>query len=269
MRGEGRAALFSQSSFVVGCQDLIGDSLVASSLVPLALSCSLSLNHCTRTQLLHTPGDTQHPASPASTHTHSSVSLSLSPIATPLYLARPAMPPAPSHASQALASTTNTLATHSADPSLESVAAQAVAPSHQPVAADQALLTPSLEAILAAFNKDGNGDGELLKLIVQAKAKEDEVRSHRLALLLLGMRQENPADPRLVSLLLWVIATSAWPHWTSCGRSKSASRRRTPSSTSTNSKPKSWRSNRLRRSRARRRTRRSLPRRQTTTPVPH
>ncbi|KAJ8296284.1 hypothetical protein OF846_000680 [Rhodotorula toruloides] len=84
------------------------------------------------------------------------------------------MPPAPSHASQALASTTNTLATHSADPSLESVAAQAVAPSHQPVAADQALLTPSLEAILAAFNKDGNGDGELLKLIVQAKAKEDE-----------------------------------------------------------------------------------------------
>ncbi|BGO89154.1 hypothetical protein JCM10020v2_000774 [Rhodotorula toruloides] len=84
------------------------------------------------------------------------------------------MPPAPSHASQPLASTTDTLATHTADPSLETVAAQAVAPSHQPVAADQALLTPSLEAILAAFNKDGNGDGELLKLIVQAKAKEDE-----------------------------------------------------------------------------------------------
>ncbi|BGO97349.1 Proteophosphoglycan ppg4 [Rhodotorula toruloides ATCC 204091] len=85
------------------------------------------------------------------------------------------MPPSPSHASQPTPSTTdNTPTTHSADPSLKAVAAQAVAPSHQPVAADQALLTPNLEAILAAFNKDGNGDGELLKLIVQAKAKEDE-----------------------------------------------------------------------------------------------
>ncbi|BGP29641.1 hypothetical protein JCM10296v2_001380 [Rhodotorula toruloides] len=80
------------------------------------------------------------------------------------------MPPSPSHARQPTTSTTdNTATTHSADPSLK-----AVAPSHQPVSADQALLTPSLEAILAAFNRDGDGDGELLKLIVQAKAKEDE-----------------------------------------------------------------------------------------------
>ncbi|BGP22422.1 proteophosphoglycan ppg4 [Rhodotorula toruloides] len=84
------------------------------------------------------------------------------------------MPHSPSHASLPTHSGTATTAHSHEDSQRHAVAAQAVASSQQPLAADQALLTPSLESILAAFNKDGKGDGELLKLIVQAKAKEDE-----------------------------------------------------------------------------------------------
>ena len=53
------------------------------------------------------------------------------------------------------------------------LAAQAVAP--QSAAVDHILLTPRLEAILESYSKDGQGDAELLKLLLQAKAREDEV----------------------------------------------------------------------------------------------
>ena len=60
------------------------------------------------------------------------------------------------------------------------LAAQAVAP--QSAAVDHILLTPRLEAILESYSKDGQGDAELLKLLLQAKAKEDEVSLSILAL---------------------------------------------------------------------------------------
>lgn len=56
----------------------------------------------------------------------------------------------------------------------ERLAASAVAPKAA-TAADHSLLTPRLEAILASYSSDGHGDAELLKLLLQAKAKEDEV----------------------------------------------------------------------------------------------
>lgn len=53
------------------------------------------------------------------------------------------------------------------------VAAEAVAPKSSAV--DHILLTPRLDAILESYSKEGQGDAELLKLILQAKAREDEV----------------------------------------------------------------------------------------------
>ncbi|GAA5867457.1 hypothetical protein JCM3774_002909 [Rhodotorula dairenensis] len=52
------------------------------------------------------------------------------------------------------------------------VAAEAVAPKSSAV--DHILLTPRLDAILESYSKEGQGDAELLKLILQAKAREDE-----------------------------------------------------------------------------------------------
>jgi hypothetical protein len=51
-----------------------------------------------------------------------------------------------------------------------------IAQSIQPRAAqDGVLFSPSLAAILNAYNQDGHGDKELLKALLHAKAKEDEV----------------------------------------------------------------------------------------------
>lgn len=58
-------------------------------------------------------------------------------------------------------------------PSPVEIAKQAVAPS--PASSSTAAYTPSLASILNAFQKDGNNDTELLKIILKAKEKEDEV----------------------------------------------------------------------------------------------
>lgn len=54
---------------------------------------------------------------------------------------------------------------------VESVASLAVSPKET----SGGLFTPTLAAILDAFRKEGQQDTELLKCILNAKAKEDEV----------------------------------------------------------------------------------------------
>ena len=56
---------------------------------------------------------------------------------------------------------------------VESVASVAVSPKASP----DGLFTPNLAAILDAFKKEGEQDTEMLKCILNAKAKEDEVSS--------------------------------------------------------------------------------------------
>jgi hypothetical protein len=62
--------------------------------------------------------------------------------------------------------------------SKQQVAVKAVAGQPvSPASASQELLSPSMAAILKAFEERGGDDKEMLKLLLQAKAKEDEVRS--------------------------------------------------------------------------------------------
>lgn len=80
------------------------------------------------------------------------------------------------------------------------LAAQAVAP--QSAAVDHILLTPRLEAILESYSKEGQGDAELLKLLLQAKAREDEVSLSILAIssTLPHGREPGKSAPRVFSL---------------------------------------------------------------------
>lgn len=67
-------------------------------------------------------------------------------------------------------------AQHAVSQQQQQLAQRAVAPQAAAEAgADHALLTPRLDAILEAYAKDGRGDGEMLKALLHAKAKEDEV----------------------------------------------------------------------------------------------
>ncbi|GAA5990539.1 hypothetical protein JCM10908_003121 [Rhodotorula pacifica] len=56
----------------------------------------------------------------------------------------------------------------------EELAAQAVAAKGVPADHHHLLLSPPLLSILESYSKDGQGDAELLKLVLHAKAKEDE-----------------------------------------------------------------------------------------------
>jgi len=66
-------------------------------------------------------------------------------------------------------------------PSTTEIAQQAVAAPQptSPPSASADCFTPSLNSILTAFQKDGNNDAELLKIILRAKEKEDEVSRER------------------------------------------------------------------------------------------
>ncbi|BGP53583.1 hypothetical protein JCM8202v2_001142 [Rhodotorula sphaerocarpa] len=69
-------------------------------------------------------------------------------------------------------------AQHAVSQQQQQLAQRAVAPQAAAEAgADHALLTPRLDAILEAYAKDGRGDGEMLKALLHAKAKEDELRA--------------------------------------------------------------------------------------------
>ncbi len=61
---------------------------------------------------------------------------------------------------------------------VESAASHSISPK----ATTSGLFTPSLAAILDAFKKEGEQDTELLKCILNAKAKEDEVSHNRRAI---------------------------------------------------------------------------------------
>ena len=58
----------------------------------------------------------------------------------------------------------------------EELAQRAITPAAASPESEAALVSPSLQAIWQSFKEHGHGDTELLKLILSAKLKEDEVR---------------------------------------------------------------------------------------------
>ncbi|GAA6039587.1 hypothetical protein JCM8097_002199 [Rhodosporidiobolus ruineniae] len=59
-------------------------------------------------------------------------------------------------------------------PSKAAIAQQAVAAKPDASSSQEGLMSPSLESVLEAFKAQGGDDKEMLKLLLQAKAKEDE-----------------------------------------------------------------------------------------------
>ncbi|KAH8924383.1 hypothetical protein BT69DRAFT_1280631 [Atractiella rhizophila] len=82
-------------------------------------------------------------------------------------------------------------------------------PSQTTIHPDVVKLSPSITSILKAYEKDGNGDIELLKSILEAKRKEDERLTALTNLHLETLRTENI---RSTSIMLQMSLHTAHAH---------------------------------------------------------